>query len=43
MKADRIFVFDQGEIVEQGSYKELMKKKWKFEKLVEAQTKGFIE
>jgi ATP-binding cassette subfamily B protein len=27
MKADRIFVFDQGEIVEQGSYKELMKKK----------------
>lgn len=44
MKADRIFVFDQGRIVEQGSYEELMKiKKWYFTKLVEAQTKGFIE
>lgn len=43
MKADRIFVFDQGQIVEQWSYDELMKKQWKFEKLVEAQTRGFIE
>lgn len=43
MKADRIFVFDQWKIVEQGSYKELMKIWGKFEKLVEAQTKGFIE
>jgi len=43
MKADRIFVFDQWKIEEQGSYDELMKKKGKFEKLVEAQTKGFIE
>lgn len=44
MKADRIFVFDAGQIVEQGSYDELMKiKNGKFTKLVEAQTKGFIE
>jgi len=43
MKADRIFVFDSWEIVEQGSYDQLMKIKWKFSKLVEAQTKGFIE
>ncbi len=43
MKADRIFVFDSGKIVEQGSYDELMDMKWKFTKLVEAQTKGFIE
>jgi len=43
MKADRIFVFDGGQIVEQGSYTELMKIWGKFEKLVEAQTKGFIE
>jgi len=44
MKADRIFVFDNGEIVEQGSYDELMKiKSGKFSNLVEAQTKGFIE
>jgi len=40
MKADRIFVFDSGKIVEQGSYDELMNMKWKFTKLVEAQTKG---
>jgi len=43
MKADRIFVFDSGKIVEQGSYDELMKIWGKFTKLVEAQTKGFIE
>ena len=43
MKADRIFVFDQWKIVEQGSYSELMKFWGKFTKLVEAQTKGFIE
>jgi ABC-type multidrug transport system fused ATPase/permease subunit len=43
MKADRIFVFDQWKIVEQGSYSELMKLSGKFTKLVEAQTKGFIE
>lgn len=43
MKADRIFVFDQWEIVEQWSYKQLMKLSWKFTRLVEAQTKGFIE
>lgn len=43
MKADRIFVFDKWKIVEQGTYTELIKIKWKFTKLVEAQTKGFIE
>ena len=43
MKADRIFVFDSWRIVEQGSYKQLMKIWGKFSKLVEAQTKGFIE
>ncbi len=43
MKADRIFVFDAWKIVEQGSYKQLMKLQWKFTRLVEAQTKGFIE
>ncbi len=42
-KADRIFVFDWGRIIEQGSYKDLVAKKWSFAKLVAAQVEGFIE
>lgn len=42
-KADRIFVFDQGRIVEEWSYKYLVAKKWIFAKLVAAQTDGFLE
>ena len=42
-KADRIFVFDNGSIVEQGTYSELVSKKWPFSKLVAAQTDGFVE
>jgi ABC-type multidrug transport system fused ATPase/permease subunit len=42
-KADRIFVFDHGVIVEQGTYSELVSKKWLFAKLVSAQTDGFLE
>lgn len=42
-KADRIFVFDQGKIVEEGTYKQLVAKKWSFAKLVAAQTGGFLE
>lgn len=42
-KADRIFVFDHGAIVEQGTYYELVSKKWSFARLVSAQTDGFLE
>ena len=43
MKANRIFVFDQGKIVEQGTYQELLSLNWRFKNLVAAQTQGFIE
>lgn len=43
MKADRIFVFDAGKIVESGTYKELVEQKGDFAKLVAAQVEGFIE
>ena len=42
-KADRIFVFDGGKIIEQGSYQNLVAKKGSFAKLVAAQVEGFIE
>ncbi len=42
-KADRIFVFDNGRIVEEGSYEQLIWKKWAFAKLVAAQTWGFVD
>jgi len=42
-KADIIFVFDQGRIIEQWSYKDLVAKKWAFAQLVESQVKGFID
>lgn len=42
-KADIIFVFDKGEIIEQWSYKELLAKKWAFAQLVESQVKWFID
>ena len=42
-KADRIFVFDGGRIIEQGSYQDLVAKKGAFAKLVAAQVEGFIE
>lgn len=41
-KADRIFVFDNGKIVEEGTYKTLSQKGWFFTKLVQAQIDGFI-
>ncbi len=42
-KADKIFLFNKWEIIESWNYKELMTKKWKFSKLVEAQVEGFID
>lgn len=41
-KADRIFVFDNGKIVEEGTYKSLSEKGGYFTKLVQAQIDGFI-
>jgi len=42
-KADRIFVFDQWKIVEEGSYEDLVANKWAFARLVAAQTDWFLE
>ena len=42
MKADRIFVFDWGRIVEEGSYAQLMDLWGRFSQLVATQTKWFI-
>ena len=42
-KADRIFVFENGQIVEQGNYSTLKKKGGHFTKLVNAQTEGFLD
>lgn len=42
-KADKIIVFDQGKIVEEGDYQDLMTKKGHFYKLVQAQVAGFVE
>lgn len=42
-KADRIFVFENGKIIESWSYTELYNKKGTFTNLVEAQTEGFIK
>ncbi len=42
-KVDTIFVFRDGEIVEEGSYTTLVEKKGYFADLVRAQTDGFIE
>ncbi|MDA9129168.1 ATP-binding cassette domain-containing protein [Candidatus Gracilibacteria bacterium] len=42
-KADRIFVFDSGRIIEQGSYQDLVSQKGAFARLVAAQVEGFIE
>ena len=43
MKANRIYVFHQGKIVESGNYESLVKQKSHFYKLVSAQTDGFIQ
>ncbi|USO02715.1 MAG: ABC transporter ATP-binding protein [Alphaproteobacteria bacterium] len=42
LSMDRIVVFDQGQIVEEGTHNTLMKKKGLYEKLWKAQQKGFI-
>ena len=42
-KVDTIFVFRDGEIVEEGSYAILVEKGGYFADLVRAQTDGFIE
>lgn len=42
-KADTIYVFDAGKIVEEWSYSELLKQEWYFARLVQAQNEGFIE
>ncbi len=42
-KVDTIFVFRDGEIVEEGSYISLLEKGGYFSDLVRAQTDGFIE
>ena len=39
---DRILVFDQGSIVEDGSHEELLEKKGLYKKLWEAQIGGFL-
>ena len=36
-KADRILVFEKGEIIEQGSHRELLKQNGQYKKLVELQ------
>ena len=41
--ADRICVFKDGKIIEEGNYKELIKKWWHFSNLVESQIKWFID
>ncbi|QQS59475.1 ATP-binding cassette domain-containing protein [Candidatus Peregrinibacteria bacterium] len=42
-KADCIFVFENGQLVEEGSYYTLLRKKGIFAELVAAQTNGFVE
>ncbi len=42
MKMDKIFVIEQGKIVEKGSHKELLLKKGVYEKLRDIQSGGFI-
>jgi len=42
-KADRIFVFKDGEIIEEWDYKTLKAKWWAFTKLVKAQIDGFMD
>ena len=41
--ADRICVFKDGKIIEEGNYKELIKKWWYFSNLVKSQIKWFID
>jgi ATP-binding cassette subfamily B protein len=40
--ADKILVLDKGQIIEQGSHEELIKKNGKYSKLYNAQAKGYI-
>lgn len=42
-KADRIFVFKRGKIVESGTYRELKNMWWYFKKLIDSQVEGFVE
>jgi ABC-type multidrug transport system fused ATPase/permease subunit len=41
--ADRIFVVDEGKIVEQGTHKHLMKKKGKYAKMFNIQAQAYLE
>lgn len=41
-KMDRILVFDQGKVIEEGSHNELMKKKGHYAKMWEMQAGGFL-
>ena len=43
MSADRIIVLDEGKIVEEGSHKQLLRKKGKYAELWKYQSKGFIK
>ncbi|NDK08438.1 ATP-binding cassette domain-containing protein [Candidatus Gracilibacteria bacterium] len=42
-KADRIFVFKRGKIVESGTYRELKNMGGYFKKLIDSQVEGFVE
>jgi len=42
-KADRIFVFKSGKIIESGTYRELKNAWWFFKKLIDSQIEGFID
>jgi len=42
MNADKIVVFSEGEIVEVGTHKQLLKKKGKYSELWRYQSQGFI-
>ncbi len=42
-KMDRILVLDKGEIIEQGTHKELLEKRGQYAKLWESQTGGFLQ
>lgn len=43
MKADRIIVMKEGKIIEQGSHKELLKKKGEYNKLWNMQSGGYLQ
>ena len=42
VQADRIYVIDDGRVVEQGSYDELIDAKGRFEHMAQASTSGFV-